>query len=181
MKVHLLGAVMTTLLIAQSAHAAPFSDLVPRLQGVLQCERAAFPLTKKQTTDLNKFVGALKASGATARESGAGAEATIAYRLPQKVAVFGVPVDYIDDLQPPFVSIVFPVPATDLVKAIAASGERKLKLDATTGAFEQTPPYSSKVEGQGFAVEHGISVRALSKNRSAYICNFHSTDPDAGG
>lgn len=168
--------------VQHSMASSSFDEVKPRLQKILQCDPAEFPKTKKQTADLASFEKALKQVGAKMKIIGnGGVEDKFTYRLPSSVSVFGQEVMFIDSYQAPFVSITFPIAAADLVKTIEATNGIKFKSGQTKNMYEQTPSYKSKVEGEKYPMEHDITVIANSKNRSSYVCNYRSTDPNIGG
>lgn len=162
--------------------ATSFNEIKPRLQKILQCDVTEFPKTKKQTASLIAFESALRQTGATKKVVGdGGVEDMATYKLPGSVSVFGYEVVQVDSYDAPFISITFPVAATELIKNIQAKSGLKIKRDNNTKTYEQTPKYTSKVEGSKYAIEYGISVVANSRNSSTYICNYTDTDPDTGG
>lgn len=166
---------------ANSIAANSVEDLKPHLQKILQCDPTVFPKTKKQTAEFSSLKEKLNKSGIKATTSGAGTEIKVTYKFPKGISVFGREITIIDDLQPPFVSIKFSIPAADLIKAIEATNSIKFKTGQEKNIFEQVISYKSKVEGEKYPIEHDITIIANSKNQSTYICNYRSTDPEVGG
>jgi len=162
--------------------ATSYEEIKPRLQKILQCDLTEFPKTKKQTASLVAFESALRQTGAIKKVVGdGGVEDMATYKLPDSVSVFGYEVVIVDSYDAPFISITFPVAANELIKNIQAKSGLKIKRDNNTNTYEQTPKYISKVEGSKYALQHGISVVANSRNSSSYICNYSDTDPKIGG
>lgn len=180
-----LKTILIALLMAlASPHgmATSFDEIKPRLQKILQCDPTEFPKTKKQTASLVAFEIALRQTGAIKKAVGdGGVEDMVTYKLPGSVSVFGYEVVIVDSYDAPFISITFPVAATELIKNIQAKSGLKIKRDNNTNTYEQTPKYTSKVDGSKYAIQHGISVVANGRSSSSYICNYTDTDPNIGG
>lgn len=138
------------------------------------------PCEQEDEAAAAKFVKDLKAAGVRARHVGEPPEDQTIFTLPSPITVFGQPVSKIDNFAPPFVVIEFSMSADALAAAITrSSGETFAK--AGQGAYELATKRKLAFAGKKYPFERNIYVQSRGAKKSAYICRYDDTDPNAQG
>ena len=143
------------------------------------CHASTFPTNKRDEAATAKYVKDLNSAGVRARHTGEPPEDQMIYSVPRSITVFDQPVSKIDNFAPPFVMVKFNMSADQLVSAITSStGEALKKTDQNSCELKNRKKIS--VAGRKYPVERNMYVSAEASGKSAYVCRYDDTDPNAG-
>ncbi|WKZ85966.1 hypothetical protein N5B55_03135 [Ralstonia pickettii] len=180
----LAGQAATAVIAASACTAAvaatPLEGMAPQLERMASCDASAFPGSKKDEAAAAKFVKDLKAAGVRSRHIGEPPEDQTIFMLPRPITVFGQPVSKLDNFAPPFVVIEFNMTADALAAAITRSTGQTLSR-AGQGSYELATKQKLAFAGKKYPFERNIYVQSRGAKKSAYICRYDDTDPNAQG